>query len=304
VFLGLPSCTSRFIFSNIHPVIIELATLPPSDARSYLLELATSACLPDLFTVEALDLIIDGSHGSPRLLRSIASLAFFSAACEGASQISHKHVTYALAGQIPSSAREVDESPQLVSRDDEMPAESLRDAHQFPTDLHSSWSDMKLLKSLKHPSGDSKISRGMLLVAIAVVIAASFAIARFMPSMLAGTSPDSTTRPNSVPAPVQTLPARQFGVAKPTPVLPPTVSNEAEKIVKAAPVLNAAENIAQAEKEAADRARAAKESAPRAEEAKTVTRRVLTLEEEAAVARGIQELERASTQLEPQDSRR
>jgi type II secretory pathway predicted ATPase ExeA len=63
VFLGLPSCVSRFLLSKIHPVIIELTPLPPADARIYLLEQANQARLPDLFTTEALDLIINGSLG-------------------------------------------------------------------------------------------------------------------------------------------------------------------------------------------------------------------------------------------------
>ena len=70
VFVGLPSFVSRIIFQNVRPVMIELTPLPPSDARNYLVERATSAGMTDLFTEEALDFIVDGSQGSPRHART------------------------------------------------------------------------------------------------------------------------------------------------------------------------------------------------------------------------------------------
>jgi hypothetical protein len=96
VFLCLPSCIGKFSFSGIHATIIELAPLSLSDARNYLQERAASMGRPNLFTAEASDLIIDGSRGLPRALRSIAHLAFFGAASEGASQINPQHVANAL----------------------------------------------------------------------------------------------------------------------------------------------------------------------------------------------------------------
>jgi hypothetical protein len=53
-----------------------------------------------------LDLVIDGSRGLPRLLRSIAQLAFFGAASEGASQIGVQHVNNALASRGTYDPRE------------------------------------------------------------------------------------------------------------------------------------------------------------------------------------------------------
>ena len=76
--------------------IIELAPLSLSDARNYLQERAASMGRPNLFTPDALDLVIDGSRGLPRLMRTIAGHAFFSAVSQGASQIGQKHVSDAL----------------------------------------------------------------------------------------------------------------------------------------------------------------------------------------------------------------
>jgi hypothetical protein len=102
VFLCLPSCASRFSFANVQPVVIELTAFSQSDARNYLLERARSVGLSDLFAPDALDVIIKGSLGSPRLLRSIASLAFFGAASEGAPQIALKNASSAVGAQIPA----------------------------------------------------------------------------------------------------------------------------------------------------------------------------------------------------------
>jgi hypothetical protein len=96
VFLCLPSCIGRFTFSGVRTTVVELAPLALSDARNYLQERAISIGRPKLFTVEASDLVIDGSRGLPRSLRSLAHLAFFGAASEGASQINPEHVSNAL----------------------------------------------------------------------------------------------------------------------------------------------------------------------------------------------------------------
>jgi hypothetical protein len=96
VFMCRPSCVGRFNFLDTHGAIIELTPLSLSDSRNYLQERAASIGRANLFTPEALDLVIDGSRGLPRLLRSIAHLAFFAAASEGASQIGAQHVSNTL----------------------------------------------------------------------------------------------------------------------------------------------------------------------------------------------------------------
>jgi hypothetical protein len=104
VFLALPSFVQRLTSLGARAVIVQLPPLSPSDAKNCLLERASSVGRPDLFTADALELIIHGSHGLPRLLRSIAELAFIRAAFDGASQITLKHVAYALASQVRSDA--------------------------------------------------------------------------------------------------------------------------------------------------------------------------------------------------------
>ena len=111
VFLCLPSNARRFTSTGGRAVIIELAPLMHADARNYLLERATSAGRPDLFDSDALDLLIDGARGSPRVLRSIASLSFFAAAVEGAARIARKHVADALASQIHCETPKSDQTP-------------------------------------------------------------------------------------------------------------------------------------------------------------------------------------------------
>jgi hypothetical protein len=103
VFMCLPSCVRRFSFFGTPGTTIELTPLTLSDARNYLLGRASSIGRPNMFTPAALDLVIDGSRGLPRLLRSIAHLAFFAAASEGASQIDVRHVTNTLESRSAES---------------------------------------------------------------------------------------------------------------------------------------------------------------------------------------------------------
>jgi hypothetical protein len=95
VFLCLPSCVGQVSFSGADRATIELTPLSLSDARNYLQERAASIGRTNLYSPEALDLLIDGSRGLPRLLRSIAHQAYWTAAAEGASQIGAQHVSNA-----------------------------------------------------------------------------------------------------------------------------------------------------------------------------------------------------------------
>jgi hypothetical protein len=125
VFLGLPSCVNGFAFSDVHPVIVELTPLPQSDARNYLIECASGAGLPDLFATEALDLIVNNALGSPRLLRSLASFAFFRAACDGASQIGIGHAESAFVAQNPSRPPKPFEHTNRIACENGTPAEQV-----------------------------------------------------------------------------------------------------------------------------------------------------------------------------------
>ena len=105
VFLGLPASAARFDLLGLHPVVVELTPLTAPASQRYLLEMATSAGFPGLFTAEALDAIVHESRGTPRLLRSMASFAFFVASSDGASQISLRHVGHAGATQVHLGGR-------------------------------------------------------------------------------------------------------------------------------------------------------------------------------------------------------
>jgi hypothetical protein len=95
VFMCVPSCVGQVNFSGGDHATVELTPLSLSDARNYLHERAASIGRTNLYSPEALDLIIDGSRGLPRLLQSIAHQAYWAAASEGAPQIGAQHVSNA-----------------------------------------------------------------------------------------------------------------------------------------------------------------------------------------------------------------
>jgi hypothetical protein len=85
------------------PTLVELTPLTPNEARDFVVERATKAGRADLFTPEALESLIAGTSGLPRLLRSVGKFALFYAAYEGASQVGAEHVAEALAAQTTRS---------------------------------------------------------------------------------------------------------------------------------------------------------------------------------------------------------
>ena len=85
-----PSSASRFNRPGAN--VVHVQNLSILDARTYLLEQANSIGRPDLFSPDAMELIVRRAAGSCRSLRSIASLAFSTAAWEGETQISVRHV--------------------------------------------------------------------------------------------------------------------------------------------------------------------------------------------------------------------
>jgi hypothetical protein len=98
VFTCLPTSVDRL--SCLDANVVELRGFSVDDAQTYLLERATSIGRPDLFAPDALNLIIHQARGSPRLLRSVASLAFFTAGWGRATQIGVRHVAYWLKSEI------------------------------------------------------------------------------------------------------------------------------------------------------------------------------------------------------------
>lgn len=127
VFMCHPSGAGRFSAQDRHVAAVELTPLSQADARTYLMERATSIGRPNLFTPEALNLVIDGSRGLLRLLRSIAHLAYVAAAGEGASQIGAHHVVTAAEPPAPV-ARAVSSAPPAPPQFDSAPAARPRPA--------------------------------------------------------------------------------------------------------------------------------------------------------------------------------
>jgi hypothetical protein len=96
VFFCLPSSVQRYAFPHVRSAVIQLLSFDRSDATAYLSELTKRAGLAGIFTDAALALIVDGSDNSPRLLRSVARFAYFSAASDRARQIDREHAILAL----------------------------------------------------------------------------------------------------------------------------------------------------------------------------------------------------------------
>ena len=84
------------------------------DARIYLVERACSIGQPDLFTQEALNLVIDGSGGLQRDLRAIAQFAFFAAASEGASRIESRHAVIAMESWAAQNGNALAQRPRTA----------------------------------------------------------------------------------------------------------------------------------------------------------------------------------------------
>jgi len=110
VFMCRPTSVDRF--SCLDASVIELRGLSVDDAQNYLLERATSIGRPNLFAPDALDLIVHQTRGSPRLLLSVASLAFFTAGWGRATQIGVRHVAYWLKSETSSDFVEDSGAPR------------------------------------------------------------------------------------------------------------------------------------------------------------------------------------------------
>jgi hypothetical protein len=349
VFLGLPSCVARFI-SSVNPVLIQFDLLSRSDAEHYLHERAISAGFPDLFSEDALELIVNASSGSPRLLRTIASVAFFNAASDCAFQIGHKHAGSALAMQLPSNRTTLTHyaKQSLAAEDAVVPGAKIDDGPSAPENASSkvegvlprieAGSDERISaaevissvanlaqvigQNAKELGGDVRIGmpdeisaarletsnrhfvtrtlmgRAALAACVAIVVTAA-AIATVSPWILTGPpSSNAAALPQSLPVAVPASGAAEPAAA--SPVIP----NEVENKFAPGPIQSAPENASQAEKETADSTAVEKPSTRESAEPKVVVRKPLTPEEKGAIARGIQEMEKAASQASAQFNRR
>src|SRR6266567_1429939 len=253
IFLCLPSNVRRFTASGGRAVIIELAPLMHSDARNYLLERATSAGRPDLFDADALDLLIDGARGSPRVLRSIASLSFFAAAVDGSARIARRHVADALASQIHCETPKSDQAPipsaprvealipapipavqiKPVPLKNPTPVQAFAPpalAESAPATPPSDPEEldqppfMRDIAEVRKKFGAAR-SRSAIwiprLVGISAALVASVAIAEGLPSRLFSSIPSSANALNRPPAETQAVPRLGFASFVPRPPAEP-----------------------------------------------------------------------------------
>ena len=150
----------------------------------------------------------------------------------------------------------------------------------------------------RHPVASALRGHRALAACVAVVVAVA-AIATVRPWLRTGpVSYNLTALPQSLPAPVRASGADESATA--SPVIPNGVENNVEP----EPIQSAPKNALQTEKETADSTGAEKSSPHQAPEPKAVVPTPLTAEEKAAIARGIQEMEKAATQTSAQLNRR
>jgi len=320
VFLGLPSCIGRFI-ATVDPVLIQFDLLSRSDAEHYLLERAAAAGFTNLFSDDSLDLIVDASSGSPRLLARIGSLAFCNAASDCAGQIRHKHAASAVAMQLPPTIAteeakqappaeeavvlkaKIDEklhvsekaSPQiegLFARADAGSPEGTgtlgaANTYGLGNDLWTGRTDENSAADLnRHSAARTLIRRGTLAACVVILVAAA-AIAVVRPWAGLGPSPSNVTAlPESAPAAaaveVPAAPELPLSPAVPTEA----ASNSSPEL---APAADPSPRTTTADSTKGENVREPGER-------RAVVPRPLSPEEQAAVARGIRELERAQTQ--------
>ena len=346
VFLGLPSCAPRFI-SRVNPILIQFDLLSRSDAEDYLHRWATNAGFADLFAKDALELISDASSGSPRLLRTIASAAFFNAASECATQIGRSHVGSALAMQLLSNngsryaegniseetralnakvddrrtapekastrAKRVSRAGETKPKDaldiadpagsiwrntDPIPGiwQNAKDLSGYmrigtPNDISATRSE-----ALNGPSKARVTARRRALAACFAIVAVTAAIATATPWIWTGPASFLFTA-------LPQKPSATVRAAKPA-VVSPVAPSDVESSVEPEPIQSAPKNSLQAEKKK-DESTVVENSRPReAPEPKVPIPKPLTAEEQAAIARGIREMENAATQASAQLNRR
>jgi hypothetical protein len=159
-------------------------------------------------------------------------------------------------------------------------------------------STARLETSNRHFVARTLMGRGALAACVAIVVTAA-AIATVRPWILTGpASSNAAALPQSLPV---VVPAS--GAAEPA-AASPVIPNEVENKFAPGPIQSAPENALQAEKETADSTGVEKPSTRESAEPKVVVRKPLTPEEKGAIARGIQEMEKAASQASAQFNRR
>ncbi len=112
---------------RMNPFVPGKSRGPIFDARIYLGEKAIGIGRPNLFTAEALDVVIHGTRNALGELRAVAELAFFAAATGGASQIGSMHVLRALEARLGKT-----EEPAQASEEFSIPEKHIETTAPMP----------------------------------------------------------------------------------------------------------------------------------------------------------------------------
>ncbi|HXJ03105.1 MAG TPA: hypothetical protein VNH44_17935 [Micropepsaceae bacterium] len=238
ILLCLPSSVRR-LGSAADSVVVELTRLTQSDTRAYLLQRAANWGVRELLAPDAVDLLVDASRGLPRTLWSIASLAYFSAAYDGSSQIGRQHVAGALASQMTIHKIEHGTAPAGLA-DNPAVEQALNGAEPEPAPEHPP--QTLASATMAGEAGWARkpqIALGRL-AGMGVAFAAAAILAVAIPAFLISGKPSATATVNAPPVVVETVPRPR--VAAPVEQTPAAV--EPPKTAKAADVIDAKKDVA------------------------------------------------------------
>jgi hypothetical protein len=98
---------------------VALNPLTNEEARAYL---HLACAKPDLFSTDALNLLVRASGGSPRMLRQMTSFAFFCAKRDARSQVATSDVQEAMASRMIALPNESDPEAETLSDDSSVPS--------------------------------------------------------------------------------------------------------------------------------------------------------------------------------------
>lgn len=216
VLAGLPGFADRLALLRPPAALVWLQPLGPEQVARFVAARLAMAHQPrDALTPGAVLELARHSGGTPRLINALASAAFFTASCEGAAQVTARHV------QEAASFREPAFVPEPTRQPDEAPAaEALARA------------------PIVARSAPSQQRRPILalLAASAIAVGAVWALlppphpARPIPTPQTTSSPAPVTTPMPPPAPAPTPPA-----PAPSAPPPPVVPHPARIVLQARP---------------------------------------------------------------------
>jgi hypothetical protein len=202
---------------------------------------------------------------------------------------------------VPPRAKTSDDSSVLVLRDDPMAGED-RGSEQ-PGQTDSGLSEWVAKPRKRRSDSAESLSVGTIAAIMAAVIVVGFAFTAILPSILTRPGVDSTVSVVTAPQPVTPPQVEQFGAVQPAPDLAPPAPLPTPVAPAPAPASNAAKSVATPppalRPTSVPPARQAEAAGVSAGKGPATGRIRLTAAEQAAVTRGLQELENKAAVTPP-----